>query len=84
VLRVQWADVNLDDWTVGRCEFSTDVRVLTDWLPVQGFFETLVVGPPALLAWLGRDAWRYDSREQAQDGHAVVYTRVRTWFEAQS
>jgi len=84
VLRLQYADVNLDDWTVGRCELSPDVRVLTTWLPVQGVFETLVIGPSALFEWLGRDAWRYDDRAQAQDGHAVVYAMVRTWFEAQS
>ena len=88
VAGVDWSGVDVDAWAVGRDEPHRDIRILTSWLPVQGFYETLIAGEwyapafQAVDAHLGRDAWRYTTREAAQQGHADVVRSVRAFLEA--
>jgi hypothetical protein len=73
-----------DTWNVGRANPHPGVHVYTTWLPVQATYETLVVGPDALLERLGLpsyDSQAYgDNREAAMDGHRYWLGRVETWL----
>ena len=84
---VDWSTVDVDAWNVGRDEPHADVRILTSWLPIHGVFETLIAGDwetpvfAAVYAHVGRDTWRYATREAAQQGHADVVRCVRAYLE---
>ena len=81
-------DVDVDRWNVGRSgEIAPGVEVLTSYLPVQGYYESLVIARPTSAALRPLADWhlhseRYETREQAQDGHAVLTARIRTLVEA--
>lgn len=78
-----------DVWNVGRSgELAPGVEVLTSFLPVQGYYESLVLAAPSdpvlrrtLAAWHHHSA-RYATRGEAQDGHAVLVAHIRTLVEA--
>lgn len=70
-----WTNYDLSAWDIGRSEPQPGVHVWTSWLPVAGYYETIVTGddvPPSLLVLGGT----YTTREDAQDGHARILRHV--------
>ena len=66
----------LASWDIGRSTIGP-VSIYTSWLPLAGYYESLVTGPDALLAVLGYPSERTDTREAARDMHASLVVRVR-------
>ena len=76
-----------DAWDVGRSgELAPGIEVLTSWIPTAGYFESLVIARPTDVALRPLAGWhlhseRYETREEAQDGHAVLVNHIRTLVE---
>jgi len=63
-----------------KTEFGPATRVLTSWLPVHRFYESLVIAPDNVIAEMYQrgifDQSRYATRAEAVKGHQVVVTRI--------
>jgi hypothetical protein len=70
----------LDD--VGRYTFNNGIKVMTSWLPVSRFYETLVSPAPAdLIVWLGGDTWEDGtSRADAEARFASTVARIHQYL----
>ena len=84
-------ECDVDRWNVGRSgELAPGVEVWTTYLPVCGCYESLVLARPTSAAlkkvfapW-HHHSERYETREQAQDGHAILVNTIRTLIEGAS
>ncbi len=68
---------------VGRATPAPNVSLYTSWLPVQGYYETLVDGPESLYAALGTTTEQYDSEEAAIAGHVRWMRKVEKTLESE-
>ena len=67
---------DLDAWQIGRSgELAPGIEVWTSWLPVSGYYETLVIGEELLADF--NYVSRTDSRLEAQNNHALVVQRLQ-------
>jgi hypothetical protein len=70
-------------WDIGRSgDLGSGVEVWTSWLPVQGYFETLVVDRDGSLRTFVNDAISYNIND-AMARHTMTVRHVRAALAAQ-
>lgn len=73
-------DVTPQHWNIGRSgDLGQGVEVWTSWLPVQGYYETLVVDRQNHSGFGGLlgETWLSFSPEQAAERHREIVDLVR-------
>lgn len=81
-----WSGIDTTAHIVGRYSVElpdgTTLKVKTSWLPVQGYYETLVIAPWDVLTAIGDYQRRYYSRRDAEIGHDEMLTRLHALLPA--